>query len=100
MKRNVIRLATGLFLLVFGLLPFSVIAVGLLDWRGQGTLLRLVNVLSFLCGLVWVAAGLWLLVSPRFSGRCLYSAGIASLLDGSVLMAAALTHVIPCSGPD
>ena len=69
------------------------------DWAAEGASLVVVGAGLLLGGAIMLVSAVWLLVSLGHQRLPLCSGGIASLLSGAVLVAATISHVLPCSGP-
>ena len=84
--------------LVFGVIP-SIAGYQLLhEWVAEGTALIVGGALLLLTGATMLASAFLLLVSLGRLRFPLWTGGIASLLSGGVLVAATISHTLPCSG--
>jgi hypothetical protein len=89
----------ALLMLLFGLLTCLFSYVGLIDWRSEIAALIACSVVWILAGPAILISALWLLGSLGRNTLALVIGGSAIVVSGTVLAAAALTGVLPCSGP-
>jgi hypothetical protein len=69
------------------------------EWSSIGPAYAACGVLWVLAGLVMLVAGLWVLGSLGRHRIPLLVGGAATALAGLVLVVGVLTYVIPCAGP-
>lgn len=74
--------------------------VALSDWQAERIWLVACGAAWILCGPAVVLCTLWLVGSLWRSVMALRISGIAIVASGTVLTAAAVSGVLPCSGPD
>jgi hypothetical protein len=98
-KPSLSVMSLALVMLFFGLLMSVFGYVAIREWQSERAAL-------IACGVMWILSGpaacgsaLWLLGYLGRSRLALWAGGTAILISGMVLMGAAATGVLPCSGP-
>lgn len=87
-------------LLLYGVVPLLFAYVILREWAAERTALIICGVLFLVSGTTMLLSALWLFASLGRQRSPLWAGGAASLASAAVLVAATLTDVLPCSGPD
>jgi hypothetical protein len=98
-KPGIIAMCLSPLLLLFGIVMSAFGWVALHEWRYEQVSLVACGALWILCGPAIVACALWLLGSLGRSITALRIGGIAIVASGTVLVAAAVSGALPCSGP-
>jgi hypothetical protein len=98
------KLSTGamvmaLLMLLFGSFMFLVGYVGLSEWRSESAALIACNLMWILTGPVVFGSALWLFGSLGRNPLALQIGGTALVGSGAVLVTAAATGVLQCTGP-
>ena len=98
--RGIWTIGVVLLMLLFGLITCLFGYLVLDEWRSFQTAL-------LTCGVIWLISGVAMLMSAVWVARTWGGSRSASLMgasatvaSGALLAAAAVTHVLPCSGPD
>jgi hypothetical protein len=99
-KPNIGVMVMALLMLLFGLLMVMFGYFGVSEWRSEGSALITCGVVWILTGPTTFASALWLLGSLGRDPLALRIGGMAILVSGTVLTAAAAVGVLPCTGPD
>jgi hypothetical protein len=97
-KPNIGRMGLGL-LLLYGVIPVTFGCAYGNDWAAERTALVVCSAVFLLSGGTMLGSAIWLFVSLGRQRLALWTGGIASIVSGSVMAGASLTHVLPCSGP-
>src|ERR1700685_34804 len=104
MEAAIHKLSTGamvmaLLMLLFGSFMFVVGYVGLGEWRSERAALIACNLMWILMGPVVFGSALWLFGSLGRNPLALQIGGTALVGSGAVLVTAAATGVLQCTGP-
>jgi RsiW-degrading membrane proteinase PrsW (M82 family) len=90
----------GLAVLLFlGVVPAVVGYQIIREWAAWQATGAIVGVIFLLCGVTMLGSAAWVIISVGRQRLPLWTGGIASILSGGLLLAATITHVLPCSGP-
>ncbi|HEY1272864.1 MAG TPA: hypothetical protein VGF08_12800 [Terriglobales bacterium] len=97
-KPRVAIMFLALLMLFFGGLMSLFGFAAVYEWRAEQLLLIASGAVWILAGPVVFGSALWLLRTLGRSRRALRIGGISVAVTGTVLAAAAITHVMPCTG--
>ena len=89
----------ALLMLLFGSFMFVVGCVGLSEWRSERAALLACNLMWILSGPVVFGSALWFFGSLGRNPLALQIGGTALVGSGAVLVTAAATGVLQCTGP-
>jgi len=98
-RRVAVTVIVAAGMLLLGFVGLSAGHNTLREWAAVSPALRMCGLLWTLAGAVTMVTGLWALGSLGRNRVPLLVGGAATALAGMVLVAGALTYVIPCSGP-